>query len=114
MAKYEHLKVFQDFYAFSKDCNNAIRKFPRMFKYSLGQAIQENIYEILKNIVKVNSLKNKQELLATIIVDVELLQIQLRMAKDMNCFATMDSYFYLSKQITNVLKQLEAWKKASV
>ncbi len=114
MAKYDHLKVFKDFYSFSKDSINAIRKFPQMFKYTLGSSIQNNIYEVLKNIVKVNALKEKKELLSSLIADVELLQIQVRLAKDLNCFTKMDTYFYLSEQITTVLKQLEGWKKASL
>lgn len=113
MAKYDHLKVFKDFYSFSKDSINAVRKFPRIFKYTLGTSIQNNIYEVLKNIVKVNALKEKKELLSEIIIDVELLQIQIRLAKDLNCFTKIDTYFYLSEQITNILKQLEGWKRAS-
>lgn len=113
MAKYDHLKVFKDFYSLSEASINAIRKFPQMFKHTLGTDIQKNIYVVLKNLVKVNALKEKKELLSSLIVDVELLQIQIRLAKDLNCFTKMDTYFYLSEQLTNVLKQLEGWKRAS-
>lgn len=90
-----------------------MRKFPRQFKFTLGVAIQNNICEIFKLIVEVNSLTQKKTMLQEIIGKAELLQIQIRLSKDLDCFAKIDIYFFLSEQLTTVLKQLEGWKKAS-
>ncbi|MGC8867962.1 MAG: four helix bundle protein [Elusimicrobiales bacterium] len=113
MAKYEHLKVYKDFYDFSKQMLNSIRKYPKLFKYTLGSSIQEIIYEVLRGIVMVNGMEKKKEKLSELISYVELLQIQIRLSKDMNCFGDLNMYFNLSQRLTEVLKQLEGWRKMS-
>jgi len=112
MAKYSHLKVFKDFYDFSKICLNSIRLYPRLFKYTLGDKIQDNIYHIIEQMVKANSINHKYEILSETIVNAELLQIQLRLSKDMHCFVNLNVWVELSNRLILILKQLEGWKKS--
>lgn len=112
MARYSHLPIYNDFYKLSLIIIQHIRNFPRMFKYTLGSAMQNNIYEILAMIVETNSTKDKQVYIQKMIVKIELLQIQVRLCKDLNCFNKIDSYFYISESIANISKQLEGWRKA--
>lgn len=113
MANYAHLKVFKDFYQLTLTIIATIREFPKMYKYTLGSAIQNNIYLILQNIVLSNSTiaAKRSVILLETITQVELLQIQIRLCKDLNCMPGNKAYYKISGELTSILKQLEGWYK---
>lgn len=113
MAQYQHIKVFQDFYSFSLKLLDSLRRFPQLFKFTLATEIQKNVYNILYLIIKSNATLLKKEYLAQAVFQGELLQVQLRLSKDLQCFHNLSVYAHLSSELVCILKQLEGWKKSS-
>jgi hypothetical protein len=113
MARYQHLPVYKDCYDLTVQVLGAIRRFPRVFKYTLGEQIQNNLYSLLSMVVKINSAVHKKELLATAVLETELILTQIRLAKDMRCFANLKVYLDLSNRLVIISKQLEGWRKSS-
>lgn len=111
MARYGHLKVFKDSYELTKCSLASIRKFPKMFKYTLGSEIQNNMYAILNSIIVANSKIDKSENIREAITKLEIVQIQMRLAKDMQCFSNTNIWFDLTEKSNIILRQLEGWIK---
>ena len=114
MARYQHLPVYKDCYDLTVQMLGVIRKFPRVFKYTLGEQIQNNLYSLLSMVVKVNRITHKDDALTEALFQAELIQIQIRLAKDLNCFTNIKTYLDISNRLVIVSRQLEGWKKSSV
>ncbi len=114
MAKYGHLKVFKDTYDLTKGALQSIRRFPKTFKYTLGAEMQGNLYAAMNSIIAANSSRNKWDALSQAILKMEMWQLQLRLAKDMQCFPNSgNAWFDLTERSCEILRQLEGWRKAN-
>lgn len=110
MARFGHLKVFKDSYDLTKCILVSIRKFPKMFKYTLGGEIQTNMFEMMSSIIMANSAPEKTTLIFEAIIKLEIVQIQMRLAKDMQCFSNNNVWYDLIIKSNEILKQLEGWR----
>jgi len=113
MARYQHLPVYKDCYDLTVQVLGSVRRFPRVFKYTLGEQIQNNLYSLLSMVIRINSAIHKKELLAEAVLETELIQTQIRLAKDLNCFANIKVYLDLSNRLVIIGRQLEGWRKSS-
>ena len=111
MARYEHLKVFKDCYDLTLEMVKVSRDFPKMFKYTLGGKIQEDLFAVLSLIQQANSAREKEPFQSAGILKMELLKIQIRLAKDLQCFS-QDKYLVFIAEVESILRQLEGWKGA--
>jgi four helix bundle protein len=113
MARVEHLIIFQKTYNFLKevytDCNN----FPKSQKFVLAQRIEGMATDTLKKIVIANQLKNKKTILKEINVEIEVLRIYIRLAKDLR-FLSGKRYILLSEYLDEIAKMLFSWINKSV
>ena len=112
MWYYQDLKVFNDIYLLTKKILEKIRKFPKLFKYTLWDKIQANLYNSISLLIALNPSYDKIPKITQMIYIFELLQVQIRLAKDMKCFSKISDYLEISEDITTILKQLEWWKKS--
>ena len=85
-----------------------INKFPRDFKFVLGDEMQRTLYGLLNGLIRARYRKEKVGLLETLNADLEVLRYQTRLSKD---FGLLDvrRYTNVSKLINAVGKDLGGW-----
>ena len=66
-------------------------KFPRNHCFVLGERIERNLYDLLETLRRAKYSKQRQELLEKVNLLLEILRIQMRLAKDLQCLK-VESY----------------------
>lgn len=111
MAQVEHLIIFQKTYNFLRqiysDCNN----FPKSQKFVLAQRIEGLSTDFLKKIILANQIKNKTQVLKEANIELEVLRIYVRLAKDL-CFLPYKRYVILSDYLNEIGRMLGGWIKS--
>jgi hypothetical protein len=59
MARYQHLKIFQDVYDLNLEIHRRTEKFPRAHRFSMGERLKNITLDILTLVVKANSSREK-------------------------------------------------------
>lgn len=87
-------------------------KYPKKYKYNLGERIQNTLLDILENIIeaKYNSLKKKSHFLKKVNISLEKLRFMLRMSKDLQCI-NLQEYEFAIKNILEIGKMIGGWLK---
>ena len=93
MAQYQHLPIYKTTYDLLVDLMNTTKDFPRDFKYSLGEKIQNHIIELLVLIYKANSTRCKKDFIQEILSEVQFLDLFLRISYCFTFNLEMSIYF---------------------
>ena len=88
MAKYDTLPIYKATYDVLLRTMHAISHFPREYKYSLGEKIQNEMIELVISIYKANSNHNKREFLSRMQEQIQLIYLLLRISHDMKLMPT--------------------------
>jgi len=85
-----------------------INKFPRDYKFALGDEMQRGLYGLLGGLIRARYRKDKVELLEMLNAELEVLRYQTRLCKD---FALLDTrrYEHVSGLINDIGKDLGGW-----
>jgi len=110
MVHYDHLPIFQKVYVLTLEIYKVTGNFKREYKYTLGEKMKLICNELLDLIVKVNSIKDKVELLNKLDFKLESLRINLRLAFDLKALGG-GKLGELNEQIEEVGKQIGGWQK---
>jgi len=65
-------------------CNHT-SKFPRDHRFVLGERIKRNLYNLLETLIAAKYTKNRQRLLEDANLALEVLRLQMLVAKDLQC-----------------------------
>jgi four helix bundle protein len=87
-----------------------INKFPKKQRFVLGQQIENELLEIIKDIISANNERNKTEILKRISVRLDTLRILVRLAKDLR-FLSIKHYENAAVKINEIGKLLSGWMK---
>jgi four helix bundle protein len=87
-----------------------INKFPKKQRFVLGQQIENELLEIIKDIISANNERNKTEILKRISVRLDTLRILVRLAKDLRFFS-IKHYENAAVKINEIGKLLSGWMK---
>jgi len=112
MAQYEHLTIFQKSYDLLVRIYNEVHNFPKEYKYSLGEKLQNVCLELLDYIVIANSERDKRLYLKRANQQVDRLRIYVRLCYALNVFGKR-KYEVLSKYIDEVGRMAGGWLKSS-
>lgn len=85
-----------------------LNKFPRNFKYILGDRIQTLLYEILELLIEARYARDKVMLLEMLNVKLEVLRYQTRICRDLNLF-DLRRYEYAVKHLNEIGNNLGGW-----
>ncbi|MBU4082667.1 four helix bundle protein [Patescibacteria group bacterium] len=111
MALYYTLPVYRDTYRLILAIFEATRKFPREYKYTLGQDMKRDGLVLIRSIYRANKNRDKQRDLETFQDDLELLKLQIRLAYDMRIISVKKQVEII--EIMDVIgRQVSGWKKA--
>jgi hypothetical protein len=89
-----------------------IAKFPRSFRFTLGQHTEMRLYAVLELLLKAKYKRDKKELLRQANMELELLRFQFRLAKDLQCL-NVKSYEYAAREVDEIGRMVGGWLKRS-
>lgn len=112
MAFYENLPIYKKAMDLAILTEQAVKKFPRSHRYSLGQDLRTHSQELLKLIIKVNSRRDKRGLLTELRDHAEILKTLVVLAKELKAFSSFKEFEGISKLVVEICKQSEGWLKS--
>jgi hypothetical protein len=77
----------------------------------LGERIERNLYEVLETLIEAKYNRDRQTLLHSANLRLEVLRFQVRLAKDLQCLKT-NSYAHAAKAIDEIGRMVGAWLSA--
>jgi hypothetical protein len=87
-------------------------KFPRVYRFSLGDRLERQVYGILENLLRAKFTKERALILEAVNLDLEVLRFQFRLARDLKCIS-LTSYGFAAKEVNEVGKMVGGWLKKS-
>lgn len=87
---------------------NVTKHFPREFKYTIGEKIQNAAVEMLVEIYRANSAISKSDSIKKILEYVQLIGLYLRISFDMK-IVTEAKYAHFVEELGSVSKQVNGW-----
>ena len=110
MAQYNHLPIFQLGYKLTLEIYKTTCKFPREYKYTLGQKLKEISAEFLDFVVIANSLEIKLPAIKEAEIRLDRLKIHTRLAYDLKII-NLGKYEEIFRSLEDLSKQLSGWKE---
>lgn len=85
------------------------KNFPREYRYSLGEKIDNHLIDLIVTIYKANSAKNKEPFLQSILEHVQFINLFLRISCDIKIIP-LNRYATFIEKTSSIAKQATAWK----
>jgi len=104
----DDLIIFQKTYDLILWLFPIINRFPKKQRFVLGQQIENELIEIIKDIILANNERNKTEILKRISVRLDTLRVLVRLAKDLR-FLSIKQYGDTATKINEIGKLLNGW-----
>jgi len=91
----------------------AVKKFNKSDRYSLGEKTKEKVLELIESITKAGYAKAEWKAIQIeqAIIDLELIKVFIRLAYDTNC-VNEKQYLSLQDHIQEIGRMLGGWKKS--
>lgn len=105
--------VFLKTYDLYKVLYEAVKKFNKSDKYSLGEKIKEKVIELIEAITKAGYAKAEWKVvqIEQAIITLELIKVFIRLAYDTNCL-NEKQYLNLQECAQEIGRMLGGWKKS--
>ena len=84
----------------------------RNHRFVLRERIERNLYDLLEILIRAKYTRNRQELLDQANLVLEILRLQMRLAKDLQCLK-VESYGFAAKAIDKIGKRWAAGSRAA-
>ncbi|BAS67091.1 four helix bundle protein [Bathymodiolus septemdierum thioautotrophic gill symbiont] len=112
MALFSELSVYKIGYDFLLEIYNRTKKFPREYKFSLGEKMKQASLDLLIDVYKANKSRKETRIIhiENARQSVEVLRLFLRISKDLQLLSTK-GFASLNIMIQDLSKQLTAWQK---
>ena len=111
MALYNHLPVYKASYDLLVELFRFVKDFGREYKYTLGESIKNEGIELMRNIFRANSSREKRTLIQAARENVETIRLYLRLSKDLHQI-NLEKFVRLNEIIESVSKQITAWQRS--
>ncbi|MBR1425581.1 four helix bundle protein [bacterium] len=108
MAQYYHLPIYKASYDLLIALMFSIKDFPREFKYTVGERIQNAIIELVISIYRANSSREKSDYIKSILESIQYINLLLRITKDLKLITEM-RYASFVEQTASIAKQSQGW-----
>ncbi len=113
MVLYSQLPIYRDSYQLLLEIYQATNKFPRDFKYTLGQDMKRDSLALFRELYGANvSAENRRQHLDDFLTAFELLKVEIRLCVDLNVLS-IKKLAQLSLIMDSIAKQAAAWRKRS-
>lgn len=108
MTQYKHLPIYKTTYQLLEVVTRKTKTFSREFKYSLGDKIRNECVELVIFIYKANSSKNKVEFLEQILERVQVIELLLRLSKDLRLL-NVEGFSDIVLLTDSLCRQTQGW-----
>lgn len=109
----QEIKILPKLYDLILWYSHKFPRYPKTHKYSLGERITVNFFNILENIIEAQySSKKKSYFLRNANICLEKLRFLFRLSKDLQCI-TLKEYEYASREVNEIGKMVGGWEKYS-
>src|SRR5437762_4048574 len=93
MARYDHLPIWKDATRLAVVLEEAVRRFPRYHKYTLGTDLRRQAYAVCRGVVVANNEREgRARALERLVVAVEELKLLVQMGKEVRAFASFKEF----------------------
>ena len=114
MALYENLPVYKAGYDLLLETHRLTAKFPREYKYTLGEKLQSELMDILVCIYRANSSQEgRAEVLAETRRRLVKVKLYMRILHDVNV-VPLKPFALQAERLENLSRQLAAWHKTTL
>lgn len=112
MARYSHLPIYIKTYEFIKLVYQIIKQFRKEYKFTLGADLQKIIWEVMDEIIRVNSLPNsrKKEEIEKISQMFDCFKIRFRFAYEIGLM-TDRKFSVAQREIEEIGKMIGGWSR---
>ncbi|NEP86968.1 MAG: diversity-generating retroelement protein Avd [Okeania sp. SIO2C2] len=104
------LSIIQKTYDLIKYYVPIIERFPKVHKFTVGDRIINQLYNLLEGLIKAKYAKEKLDNLTNLNVQLDILRHQTRLLLDFELIS-LKRYEYVSKQIDGIGVELGGWIK---
>lgn len=112
MTQYDNLPVYRTTYDFLIQTFGIVKEFPKEYKYTLGDKIKNETVELIANVYRANTQKEKGDIIQRARENTEILRLYIRLTKDLHMIG-LEKFIALNLSIESISKQLSAWQKYS-
>jgi hypothetical protein len=109
MGLYDHLPVYKACYDLLLALFDMTKNLPREYKYTVGEKLKNEALELIVNIYRINSSKQKEPLIIKARETVEAIRIYLRILKDIKQI-DLKKFIFVNEKIELASKQLTGWQ----
>lgn len=113
MQEIHDTSVFQKTYDLYKLLHEAVKKYPKCDRYSLGEKTLSRILDIIEAITKAGHAKRdwKVPLIEQAIVSLEITKLLVRLGQDTACL-NQKQYVEIQERIQEIGRMLGGWKRS--
>lgn len=110
---YNQLPIYRDAYVLLTEIYRTTSKFPRDYKYTLGQDMKRDCLSLFRDLYSANvSVENRAMHLENFLKSFELLKVEIRLCVDLNVLP-IKKLAQLSLIMDDIARQASAWRKKS-
>ncbi len=92
-------------------CCRHLARFPRSYRFTLGQRLELRLYDILDGLLQAKYAHDKTGFLRQVNLELELLRFQFRLAYELRCL-NADSYGYAARTVNEVGQMVGGWLRS--
>jgi hypothetical protein len=111
MSTYDNLPVYKASYDLLVELFCFTKNFSREYKFTLGESIKNETIDMITNIYRANSTRDREETIQSARENVETIRLFLRLLKDLRQ-VNLEKFVRLNGKIESVSKQLSAWQRS--
>ena len=112
MALFYDLPVYKISYDLLVEIFKFTKNFSREYKFTIGERLKNETIDMITNIHRANTAKNKYDTLQKARENIEIIRLYLRLLKDLQELG-LKKFVDINERIENVSKQLAGWQKHS-
>jgi hypothetical protein len=105
------LSVIQKTYDLILWLNPILSRLPRNYRFTLGERIANNLYQLLEGLIEAKYSQEKEEILRSLNPKLSVLYYQIRLMVDLNIMSDK-RYENLSRYLVEIGNELGGWLKS--
>ncbi|MCL4758068.1 MAG: four helix bundle protein [Rhodocyclaceae bacterium] len=112
--RYRHTPLWRDASRFLVEVEQAVRRFPRYHKYTLGAELRTqamNVCRLVARAAQANEAGERERLVGQLVWQIEDLKMSVQLAKELEAFASFAQFQRLAEQAVALGKQSGGWWK---
>ena len=107
----KELSVIQKTYDLILWLNPILSRLPRNYRFTLGERIANNLYQLLEGLIEAKYSQEKEEILRSLNPKLSVLYYQIRLMVDLNIMSDK-RYENLSRYLVEIGNELGGWLKS--